>query len=262
VYPAPLSHGIVFERLDQLQQEDAKIIVASFNHVTQTQLSTTISNQQGDSVSTIEHLMAAFMGCGITNARIDIDGPEVPIMDGSSAPFVTVFHACGIDVQSDVMPVFTVTEKVCVPSDRGMDHGYVSYEPFDSRLFAINFDFGGRLSHTPHAGSVEFNLDDDDFGAYLAHCRTFGFLTDGQMLQAKGFAKGASLDNTVVLQADGTTMNELRYPNELVGHKMLDVLGDMALSNCTIVGKYTAHNPSHQLNNLLLRRLLQGASAV
>lgn len=250
VKPARMNTGIVFMRTDLPKIQNT--IMATFDNVVDTRLSTTISNGYGTKVSTIEHLMAALSGHGITNAVIEINGPEIPIMDGSSALFSNAFSNVGIAAQKTLHKTFVVDQVVRV-ENKG---GYAEFIPNDERIFDVTYDFSGRFQDTSYGGRFLFNLDQDSFSSLLSDARTFGLYEDGVKLKEMGLAKGASLDNTVVLK-DFEIMNKngLRSSDELVRHKVLDAIGDIALSACPIIGTYRAYNPGHELNNKLLHAL-------
>ncbi len=250
ILPAAPHSGIRFVRTDITDTNN--MIPATYDAVTNTRMSTTITNSEKISVSTVEHVMAALSGCSITNAIIEIDGPEVPIMDGSSTLYTQMFLKVGTTTQTTLQPIIRVTQTVRVENDTG----FVQFTPDTSRKFSIFFDFAGRFKGTDFENGCSFHLGADSFHDALSNARTFGLYEDGLHLQAIGLAKGASLENTVVLK-DLKVLNHqgLRSKDELTRHKMLDVIGDMALSPAAIIGCYEAYNPSHELNNLLLRKL-------
>lgn len=249
VLPASVGTGIVFIRGDL---DVSNVVEARFDCVTDTRMSTTISNVKGVSVSTIEHIMAAFMGLGITNAYVELSGPEVPIMDGSSVAFIKAFQKSGVKFQDERQHVFIVQRPIRVESSTG----FAEFVPSVRRTFNVYYDFCGRFRDTPYECGFQFDMDNDCFAKLISDARTFGLYEDGVRLQQMGYAKGASLDNTIILK-DMQVINDggLRSSNEFVRHKILDAMGDISLASCAILGAYIAHNPSHDLNNKLLKAL-------
>lgn len=250
IRPAAPYTGFVFIRSD-IQGSDARI-AAAYDCVVDTTMCTKISNASGVTVSTIEHVIAALQGMGITNAEITVSGAEVPIMDGSSCMYTAQLVRVGKSSQSARQR----TLKILSPVRVSHDGGFAEFVPSNSRTFDVSFDFGGRLSDTNFGTQFNFDLDYDDFHTLLSDARTFGLYEDAIRLQQAGLAQGASLENTVVFHEKGV-LNEggLRSKDELVRHKVLDAIGDLALSGCAIVGAFRAHNPGHGLNNQLLRAL-------
>ncbi len=247
--PAPVGTGIVFVRTD-IEGQDP-MVRARYDAVTETRLGTTLANEAGTSVATVEHLMAALRGCGIDNLLIDIDGPEVPIMDGSAAPFVFLIDCAGIAATDTPRRRIRVTKPVCV------EEGGKRAELAPGKGFATHFmiDFA-----TPVIGrqTYDFDLSSAAFKTELCRARTFGFLKDVEMLKSIGLARGGSLENAIVIE-DDRIVNEtgLRYPDEFVRHKTLDAIGDMALSVLPLCARYTAEKSGHDLNNKLLRALFE-----
>jgi len=249
VHPTTVDHGIVFERTDI--EDKPNRIRASWKMVTATNMCTTISNSSGVSVATVEHILAALVGIGITNAHITIDGPEVPIMDGCSAAFCNALQEAGTTRQPKKRHQLKITHTVRVENE----HGWAQLSPKDSNLFEVHFAPSERYEGLTNEQHQEFSLLEDDFTKLVASARTFGFYEDAQKLWAAGLAKGASLENTVVIHK-GAVMNEngLRYDNELVRHKLLDAIGDMDLAEYLLIGHYEALNPGHTLNYQLLKK--------
>jgi UDP-3-O-[3-hydroxymyristoyl] N-acetylglucosamine deacetylase len=255
IHPAAPYTGFVFIRSD-IHDKDARI-PATYDAVIDTMMCTKISNADGVTVSTIEHVIAALQGLGITNAEITVSSAEVPIMDGSSCVYTAKLARVGRSVQSARQRTLKILSPVRVSNDAG----FAEFIPSHSRMFDIEVDFGGRLAGAGIETHFTFDLDDDDFHV-LSDARTYGFYEDAVKLQKAGLAKGASLDNAVVFH-DKAILNEggLRSNDELVRHKVLDAVGDIALSGCSIVGTFRAHNPGHGLNNQLLRVLFATPSA-
>jgi len=256
IHPAAVDHGIIFERTDIEDQPNR--IRASWQTVSSTNMCTTISNASGVSVATIEHILAALYGMGITNALITIDGPEVPIMDGCSDEFCKSLQETGAIRQSKKRPSLKISTTVKVENE----HGWAQLSPRDTNLFSVKFLPSDRYEGLTQEQSIQFSYNTDDFAALISKARTFGFYEDAQKLWAAGLAKGASLENTVVIHK-GAIMNEegLRYDDELVRHKALDAIGDMALAEYILIGHYEACNPSHTLNYQLLKKYFETISA-
>lgn len=249
-----VNHGIVFIRTD-LPTDN--VVSANWHAVANTALCTQIANAAGVTVSTIEHIMAAFYGCGIDNAVVELSGPEVPIMDGSSQHFVDLIREAGVEAQPSLLGYTRILKTVEVR------HGeaYARLSPSRQPRYQMTFDGNGRLPQ--YRRVFTYYPNQDDFEDSLASARTFGFFEDAERLWAQGLARGASLENTIVLQGDGKVMNEdgLRFQDEFTRHKVLDALGDMALARGRLWGAYKGYNAGHKLNNLLLRELYADATA-
>lgn len=248
--PAEVNKGYVFIRTDI--SSDNKIL-GRFDKVVDTRMCTKIANSAGVSVSTIEHVVAALAGAHITNAVIKINGPEVPIMDGSSSIFSGLIEKVGIKKQTAKLPTLRVTKPVRVTAGQS----YAEFIPSLDRLITLKFDGHGRLSDALKVNELTFDWDHDDFAELLSDARTFGFYEDAQKLLSLGLAKGASLENTIVIQSDNSIMNPegLRSPDELIRHKILDAVGDLALAGLRIQGHFRGYNSGHALNNQLLHAL-------
>lgn len=250
--PAKANTGIVFVRTDVLCVDNT--INASYENVFNTSLSTSIRNQAKVGVSTIEHLMAAISGCGIDNLIVEIDGSEVPIMDGSSKPFVFMIEFAGLRTLASKKKFLKLLKTTKV-EDAGTG---IYAEPFDSSLINLTIDFPNKIIGKQ---SLVFQ-ESDSFKEEIASSRTFGFVKDLDYLQSKGLAKGASLDNAigiddeVVLNHDG-----LRFADEFVRHKMLDLLGDLYTANGKFIGQINGYKTSHYLNNEFLRKVFSDSFA-
>ena len=246
--PAPEGTGIVFCRTDH--PGIAGTIPARYDRVTDTKLGTTIGNVYGVKVHTVEHLMAAIVGCGVTNLIIEIDGAEIPIMDGSAAPFVFLLECAGIVQQSAAQRAIRVREHVRV------EDGDKYAELLPGIGFSAELEIAFDNCPVIDRQFYSFDLDAPSFKAELARARTFGFRHEVEYLQANGLALGGSLANSIVL--DGAKiMNEegLRYADEFVRHKLLDVVGDMALAGAPLFAQFRGYKTGHALNNRLLREM-------
>lgn len=245
--PAEAGQGIVFVRTDVTGKDNK--IPALWDHVVDTQLCTVIGNDAGVSVGTIEHLMAALRGCGIDNLIVELDGPEVPAMDGSARPFVEMIEDAGIAQQALPRRAIRILKKVSIE----MEGKRVSLQPAQGSIFGgeINFDH-------PQIGLQRFEtrLLNGNFKHDLADARTFGFLHEVEYMRKNGLALGGSMENAIVLDQQ-TVMNPdgLRYGDEFIRHKLLDAIGDLYLAGGQIIGAYEGSKAGHAMNNALLRKL-------
>ena len=249
--PAAAGSGIVFIRTDM---DDARI-PAQWDRVVDTRLCSVLANDDGVSVGTVEHVMAALAGCGIDNVTISLNGGEVPIMDGSSAPFVRMIERVGVVDQDAPRRVIRVLKEVSV--DHG--NGRVTLSPADMQVFDFEIDFDSAVVNRQ---SLSLNVVNGAFCKELADARTFGFLSEVEAMRAAGLAKGGSLDNAIVVGHDGV-LNEdgLRYDDEFVRHKLLDAIGDMYLAGAPVVGRFSGTCSGHAANNKLLRALFADPEA-
>jgi UDP-3-O-[3-hydroxymyristoyl] N-acetylglucosamine deacetylase len=247
--PAAVNSGIVFRRVDM---DPVAEIPATATNVGDTSMSTTLVHD-GVRVSTVEHLLSAMAGMGIDNAYVDVSAPEVPIMDGSAGPFVFLIQSAGIEEQSAAKRFIRITRPVEVR--RG--DKWARFEPHAGFKVSFKIDFNHPVfkSHTSFA-SVEFSTT--SFLKEVARARTFGFMRDLEMLRERNLVLGGSMDNAVVLD-DYRVINEdgLRYEDEFVKHKVLDAIGDLYLLGHGLIGAYSGYKSGHELNNLLLRELLE-----
>jgi UDP-3-O-[3-hydroxymyristoyl] N-acetylglucosamine deacetylase len=213
--------------------------------------------KEGVRVSTVEHLMSAFAGLGIDNAYVDLSNAEVPIMDGSAGPFVFLIQSAGIDQQTAAKRFIRILERV----EARVEDKWARLDPFDGfRVsFKIDFDHPVFKSHMSFA-SVDFSTT--SYLKEIARARTFGFMRDIEMLHERNLVLGGSMDNAVVLD-DYRILNEdgLRYKDEFVKHKVLDAIGDLYLLGHGLIGAFSGYKSGHELNNLLLRDLLDRPSA-
>ncbi len=246
VKPSPPDRGITFERVDILRNS---IVKASFDNVIATNMATTIGFN-GYRVSTVEHIMAAFFGLGIDNALVQIDGEEVPIMDGSSAPFVFLLRDAGVTVQSSNKRFIVVREPVKVEDGNRSVRLYPSNEL--KITYKIDFDHPLIKNQVYH-----FSFSQSGFIDEISSARTFGFLRDVEMLHSNGLAQGGSLDNAIVVD-DFKVLNEdgLRYKDEFVRHKILDFVGDLAILGYIPIGHFVVERSGHSLNQRLLKKFM------
>jgi UDP-3-O-[3-hydroxymyristoyl] N-acetylglucosamine deacetylase len=250
IKPAPPDYGITFTRKDIPSNP---VIKAHFDSVVDTNLSTTIG-KNGFKVSTVEHLMAAFFGLGIDNARVELDGPEVPIMDGSAGPFVFLLKSAGIKELKRPKRFIVVREPFEI-RDGGRS---ISLCPSKELKISYTIDFNHPLLRDQ---SYELRFSGKDFVKEISRARTFGFLRDIETLRENGLAMGGSLDNAVVVD-DFRILNEdgLRYKDEFVRHKILDFLGDLAMLGCPVIGHFAVHKSGHSLNQRMLKKLVRSSN--
>ena len=245
--PAAVGAGVRFLRTDVADLDPA--IPARAEAVCATRLGTVIGNADGVTVSTVEHLMAALCGLGVDNVIVEIDGPEVPIMDGSCVDFVKAIDTAGRKAQAARRRFVEILEPVVVREDE-KSAALLPADGFEV-AFEIAFDSSaiGRQRLELAIGEVSFREE-------LATNRTFGFLHEVDALRQAGLARGGTLDNTLVIEGDSVlNPGGLRRADEFVRHKMLDAVGDLYLAGAAIHGRYHAHRPGHGLNNRLLRAL-------
>ncbi len=252
--PAPADTGIVFRRLDIPR---CPFIPARVGNVVYSRLCTTLGVEDYW-VATVEHLMAAFAGLGIDNAYVDLHGPEVPIMDGSAAPFVFLLQCAGI--QEQAVPKCFIRIKKRVRVEDFHEERWASLEPYPALRINFTIEFSHPLIQANNQASVEFS--ETTFTREISRARTFGFTWDVESLRGQGLALGGDLGNALVMD-ESRLLNEdgLRYQDEFVRHKVLDSIGDMYLLGHPVLGYFRGFKSGHALNNRLLRTVLADASA-
>ena len=244
--PAEADYGIKFIRKDIVANN---IVDALWSNVTNTNLSTTISNKYGVSVSTIEHLMSALSGLHIDNIKIEISGPEVPIMDGSSIKFVDMIDKTSTKTLNKKRKILKVKKNIKVEKDN------TSAELKPNTQFSIDFeiDFPSKFVSQQ---SCQLQLINGNYKTDIASARTFGFEKDVDILRSNGLALGGSLENAVVIGENKILNSDgLRFKDEFVRHKILDSIGDLYLAGAPIQGYFFGNKSGHHLNNLLLKSL-------
>jgi len=253
LHPADAETGIIFQRSDMAGETGA--IAASWQNVVDTRMATTLGNSVGARVATVEHLMAALAGCGIDNAIVEIDGPEVPVMDGSSAPFVFLVECAGVRLQEAPRLAIKIDQTIAVGDERK----YLSIRP-DSAFsvsFEIDFDDSPMTQQ-----QLSLRLVNGTFKTEIARARTFGFAHEVDALRQAGLARGGSLDNAVVINGNKVLNGDgLRYRDEFVRHKILDCVGDLYLAGAPIIGAVDALRSGHALNSNLLHILFNNPDA-
>jgi UDP-3-O-[3-hydroxymyristoyl] N-acetylglucosamine deacetylase len=251
--PAAANTGIVFTRTDLAPAPHAR---AEATSVVDTRLSTCISVGSAR-VATIEHLMSAFAGLGIDNVYVDIDGPEVPIMDGSAGPFVFLIQSAGIEEQKAAKRFVRITKPVEV---REGDK-WARFDPYQGFRVTFTIEYRHPVFSSGQQ-SVVVDFAETSYVQALSRARTYGFMQDVEAMRSQGLALGGSLDNAIVMD-DYRVLNSdgLRYDDEFVKHKALDAIGDLYLLGHPVIGAYSGHKSGHALNNALVRRLLAESAA-
>jgi len=251
--PAAPDTGVVFRRVDLDTPVD---IHAKALNVCDTKLSTTIG-EGGVKVSTVEHLLSAMAGLGIDNAYVDVSADEVPIMDGSSGPFVFLLQSAGIIEQDAPKRFIRIKETIMVEEQ----DKWAKFEPFEGFKVAFTIDFNHPVFNgTPQQAEIDFSST--SFVKEVSRARTFGFMSDFEKLRDNNLALGASLDNAIGVD-DFRVLNEdgLRYHDEFVKHKILDAIGDLYLLGHSLIGAYSGYRSGHALNNELLKTLIANPQA-
>ncbi|KVK50723.1 UDP-3-O-[3-hydroxymyristoyl] N-acetylglucosamine deacetylase [Agrobacterium deltaense] len=253
--PAEAGTGIVFHRLhDNGSVTELKAVSANVGN---TDLCTVLGRSLSQSVATIEHVMAAIYAMGLDNLIVEVDGPEAPIMDGSSAPFIEAIESVGIKSLGVKRRYIRVTKPVRIDSGAS----WAEFRPYDGTRFEVDIDFD-----TPLIGKQSWkgDLTADTFKNELSRARTFGFMRDVERLWAAGYALGSSLENSVVISDDNSVINMegLRYAkDEFVRHKTLDAVGDLALAGAQFIGCYRSYRGGHKVNANALKALLSDRTA-
>jgi UDP-3-O-[3-hydroxymyristoyl] N-acetylglucosamine deacetylase len=250
LHPAEPDTGIRFRRGDK----GGATLPANWRHVRESVLCTSIDDGDGIAVATIEHVMAALAGLEIDNAVVELDGPEVPAMDGSAAPFVFLIECAGTVEQDAPRHAIEILKPVRV----GDDKKSAALLPGDGLSVGFAIDFAATAIRRQ---SIELAIDPETFKREVAPARTFGFLEDVNALRAAGLARGGSMDNAIVI-GDGRVLNSegLRFPDEFVRHKVLDAVGDLYLAGAPIVGRFRGVRSGHALNRQLLEALFADRS--
>lgn len=246
--PAPVNTGIIFRRTDL---DGTPEIPASYKNVSDTTLCTSLEHN-GVRIATVEHLLSALAGLGIDNAYVDIDGPEVPIMDGSAAPFVFLIQSAGICEQNAPKRFIRILKPVKVEDG----DKYVQFLPHEGYRVSFQIEFNHPVfNERPQTATLDFSST--SYMKEVCRARTFGFMSDYEKLRAANLAKGGSLDNAIVVD-DYRIINEdgLRFEDEFVKHKVLDAVGDLYLLGSGLIGAFEGYLSGHELNNRLLRELV------
>lgn len=250
--PAPAGHGVVFRRVDLKADRD---IPARWDHIVDTRLCTTIGNGAGAKVATVEHLMAALYGAEIDNALIEISGAEVPVMDGSAAPFAFLIQCAGRVEQAAPRQGIEILRPIAVEEGRKL----ARLVPGVGLSIDCQIDFENSMIQRQRRA---IDLDPETFRVEISRARTFGFAREIEYLRANGLARGGSLDNAVVIGPDRILNQEgLRFADEFVRHKVLDCVGDLYLAGAPILGRLITERPGHALTARLVKALHATPSA-
>jgi UDP-3-O-[3-hydroxymyristoyl] N-acetylglucosamine deacetylase len=250
-HPAAPDSGIVFRRSDR----GGATLRADWRHVRDSALCTTVDDGNGLSVATIEHVMAALAGLEIDNALVELDGPEVPVMDGSAAPFIFLLECAGIAAQDAPRRAIEILKPVKV----GDATKSAALLPGDGFNIELTIDFAATAIQRQ---TLHWTFDPESFKTDIASARTFGFLEEVDALRAAGLVRGGSMDNAIVI-GEGRVLNRdgLRFPDEFVRHKILDAVGDLYLAGNPIIGAFAGLRSGHALNRRLLEALFADRSA-
>ena len=248
IRPAPQNTGIVFRRIDL---DDPVDIQAKASNVSQTTLGTTIEYKNAK-VATVEHLLSAMAGLGIDNAFVELTAAEVPIMDGSAAPFVFLLQSAGIEKQKAKKKFIKIKKFIEVKDGDKV----ASLSPYDGFRLNMEIDFEHPVFKM-NSQSVMIDFSVTSFLKEISRARTFGFLRDLEILREKDLTLGGGMDNAIVMD-EFRVLNEdgLRFRDEFVRHKTLDAIGDLYLMGASLIGKFVGYKSGHNLNNLLLRKVL------
>jgi UDP-3-O-[3-hydroxymyristoyl] N-acetylglucosamine deacetylase len=251
--PAPVNTGIIFRRTDLNPAVD---IPAKADSVVDTRMNTTVGVGHAR-IATVEHLLSAMSGLGIDNAYIDVSSDELPVMDGSSAPFVFLLQSAGIEEQEAAKKFLRIKKMIKVEDG----DKWAEFKPHEGFKVSFTIDFDHPVFEDSGKTAV-LDFSETSYVKEVSRARTFGFLKDYEMLQANNLAKGGSLENAVVVD-EYRVLNEegLRYPDEFVKHKILDAIGDLYLLGYNLIGSYEGHKSGHALNNKLLLTLLADQTA-
>jgi UDP-3-O-[3-hydroxymyristoyl] N-acetylglucosamine deacetylase len=254
--PAPPDTGIVFRRVDLALPVEIQVNAL---WITDTRMATTLSaggDPGAPKVKTIEHLLSACAGLGLDNLMVDINGEEVPILDGSAASFVFLLQSAGIELQSVPKKFMRITQAVEVREGAGPSLKWARLEPFEGYRLTFEIDFA-HPAVDQMGQRVSFDMGSGRYKQEIARARTLGFTKDVEMMRARGLALGGSMDNAVVID-DYKVLNGdgLRYDDEIVKHKILDAIGDMLVIGQPLLAAYSAFRSGHDLNNKLLRAVL------
>jgi len=252
--PAEPNSGISFLRTNVPGSPDVEI-PAHADSVGATELCTVLGDPKGASVATVEHLLAAFAGLSVDNAIVEIDGPEVPVMDGSARPFVDAIEKVGTVAQGAPRRFIRIAKPVRVESGAA----FAEFRPFARFRVEISIDYDCTVIGRQ---SLAIDVTPKNFRDQIARARTYGYMREVEKLWAAGFALGSSLENSVVI-GDGAVVNPegLRFPDEFVRHKVLDTIGDLALTGTPILGLYRSHKGGHKLNAAAVSALLSRRDA-
>lgn len=256
LHPAPENHGIAFRRVD-LTGKQAEIIPLTPYLINDTRLSSTIVTENGVRVGTIEHIMSALAAYGVDNTLIELNAPEIPIMDGSSLPFIFLLQDAGIlEQQAEKRFLKILKEVVIKENDK-----FVKFSPYDGFKVRLTIEFDHPVFNQS-SPSFEINFAGQSYIEEIARARTFGFMQEVEMMRAHNLGLGGNLNNAIVIDdTDILNPDGLRYPDEFVRHKILDAIGDLYILGHPIIGAFEGYKSGHAINNALLRAILADETA-
>ena len=244
--PAPAGSGVLFLRTDL---PSCAPVPALWSNVSETKLGTVLSGEDGASIAVVEHLLAALSGAEIDDCMVEVSGPELPAMEGDALAFLTLIDEAGLREQEGERPNLAARKEIAASL------GEARAKLLPSQRFELHCEIDFSSSAIGRQ-SLEFVFTPECFRKEIAPARTFGFLEEGEKLRAMGYGRGANLENTLVIDKNKLVNPGLqRFPDEFVRHKVLDIIGDMALAGAPLLARYEGRRPSHALNNLLLREL-------
>ena len=248
IHPAPINTGIIFRRTDL---DPVIEIPALYDRVGDTMLCTSLQHD-GVKIATIEHLLSAFAGLGIDNAYVEVNAAELPIMDGSAAPFVFLIQSAGIREQNAAKRFIRILKPIRVEDQ----DKYVQFLPYNGYKVSFTIDYDHPVFNDKPQSAI-FDFSTTSYVKEVCRARTYGFLSDYEKLREADLAKGGSLDNAIVVD-EYRIINEdgLRFESEFVTHKVLDAIGDLYLLGCGLIGAFEGYKSGHSLNNRLLRELM------
>jgi UDP-3-O-[3-hydroxymyristoyl] N-acetylglucosamine deacetylase len=251
--PAAIDTGIVFRRTDLPGMPE---IQATPDAVSDTRMCSALE-RNGARVATVEHVMSALAGLGVDNVIVEVDASEIPIMDGSSGPFIFLLQSAGITEQDAAKKFMRITKPIQISEE----DKWVKFEPYHGFKMDFTIDFAHPVFESS-SSNVKIDFADNSYISEISRARTFGFMHEVEYLRANGLARGGSLDNAIVLDEFRVLNSDgLRYEDEFVKHKVLDAIGDLYMLGHPLLGSYAAYKSGHGLNNKLIRALLADASA-
>lgn len=248
LHPAPAGRGVAF-----LRGDNGAIVQALAEEAGRFDYATTLGTAPRE-VGTVEHLLSAAFGTGITNLLVEVDGPELPILDGSALPWVRAFQRAGIVRQAAEIPVWRPNRTIAVSGPSGK---HIEIRPARDLRVTYSIDFPSQVIGRQ---SITVVVTPESYVHHVAPARTFGFLTEYESLRSKGLARGAAAENCIVVGEDRVENGDLRFPDEFVRHKVLDLLGDLSLVGVPVVGHVVAQRGGHALHTELARRIREEAS--
>lgn len=255
LHPAPVHYGIAFRRTD-LQGEQGEVVKLHPHLINDTRLSSTVITENGTKVGTIEHIMSALAAYGVDNVLIELDAPEIPIMDGSSLPFIFLLQEAGVVEQNANKKFIRIIKDVEVKETEK----WVKFRPHEGFKAALTIEFDHPVFNRSNP-RFEIDFATQSYVEEIARARTFGFMQEVELMRKHGLGLGGNLTNAIVIdETDVLNPDGLRYPDEFVRHKILDAIGDLYIVGHPIIGAFEGHKSGHAINNALLRAILADES--